>query len=107
MTKADLVAEVWATHGALSRAEAARAVDTVLGLLRSALAAGRPVRIRDFGAFEIADRRARVANVPAGGARGGAPAGRRVSVAAGRRLRFAPGSRLLRALAESPRTEES
>ncbi len=54
-------------HGALTKQEAAQVVDEVLRAMKSALIYGRPVRIQNFGVFEIVPRAGRAGINPADG----------------------------------------
>jgi len=66
-TKAFLVDKVYDRHGALTKQEAAEVVDTLLRAMKSALLGGRPVRIQNFGVFEVVTRRGRAGINPADG----------------------------------------
>ncbi|MEM9553274.1 MAG: HU family DNA-binding protein [Acidobacteriota bacterium] len=68
-TKADLIDAVYKRHGGLTKAEAAEAVEAVFTSVKSSLQGGRPVRIRNFGAFEITEREGRTGVNPASGER--------------------------------------
>ncbi|RJX29938.1 MAG: integration host factor subunit alpha [Desulfarculus sp.] len=61
LTKADIVAQVYA-QGQLTKAEAATAVETGLGLIKNALALGDEVLVSGFGKWSVrhkAERRGR------------------------------------------------
>ena len=66
-TKAFLVDRVYDRHGALTKQEAAQVVDEVLRAMKSALLYGRPVRIQNFGVFEVVRRAGRAGINPADG----------------------------------------
>lgn len=67
MTKMDLIDAVAAKVG-LTKADAGRAVDSVLGSVESALAKGEKVTITGFGTFEVRQRAARMGRNPQTGA---------------------------------------
>ena len=66
-TKAYLVDRVYQRHGALTKQEAAAVVDALLRAMKSALIEGRPVRIQNFGVFEVVSRAGRAGINPADG----------------------------------------
>lgn len=66
-TKADLVDAVYKRHGALTKSEAADVVDAIFSTVKSSLGDGRPVRIRNFGVFEVMERSGRTGVNPASG----------------------------------------
>jgi nucleoid DNA-binding protein len=66
-TKAFLVERVYDRHGALTKQEAAAVVDALLGAMKGALVGGRPVRIQNFGVFEVVSRAGRAGINPADG----------------------------------------
>ena len=66
-TKAFLVEKVYDRHGALTKQEAAAVVDALLGAMKGALVGGRPVRIQNFGVFEVVSRAGRAGINPADG----------------------------------------
>ena len=63
MNKAELIDAV-ASSTDMSKAEAGRAVDAVLGSITDSLAAGTKVSIGGFGNFEVRDRSARMGRNP-------------------------------------------
>ena len=63
MNKAELIDAV-ASSTDVSKAEAGRAVDAVLGSITDSLAAGTKVSIGGFGNFEVRDRSARMGRNP-------------------------------------------
>jgi len=67
MTKMDLIDAVAGKVG-LTKADAGRAVDTVLGSVEAALAKGEKVTITGFGTFEVRQRAARMGRNPQTGA---------------------------------------
>lgn len=66
-TKAFLVDSVYQRHGALTKQEAAEVVDALLRAMKGALVDGRPVRIQNFGVFEVVERAGRAGINPADG----------------------------------------
>ena len=68
ITKADLADAVYQRHGGLTRAEAAAIVDTILRTVKTTLAGGRSVKIKNFGSFEVKQRRRRRGVDPSSGA---------------------------------------
>jgi integration host factor subunit alpha len=58
MTKTDLVEVIYERVG-LSRKDAAKAVDTVLEIVRESLCRGEKVKISGFGSFVVNRKRAR------------------------------------------------
>lgn len=67
MTKMDLIDAVAAKVG-LTKADAGRAVDSLLGSIEAALAKGEKVTITGFGTFEVRQRAARMGRNPQTGA---------------------------------------
>ena len=63
MNKNELVASVAAASG-LSKADAGRAVDGVIGSITGALKSGGDVRIVGFGTFSVANRKATTGRNP-------------------------------------------
>ena len=66
-TKAFLVDRVYDRHGALTKQEAAQVVDEVFRTMKAALVSSRPVRIQNFGVFEIVKRAGRAGVNPTDG----------------------------------------
>lgn len=66
-TKADLIDAVYDRHGGLTKDEAAEIVDTIFKTVKTTLAGGRPVKIKNFGTFEITSRPGRVGVNPVSG----------------------------------------
>lgn len=56
MTKADLVDVVYDRHGGITKYEAAEIVEAIFDTVKSTLVDGRPVRIKNFGTFEVTAR---------------------------------------------------
>jgi integration host factor subunit alpha len=93
LTKADLIDVVYERHGALTRDEAAEIVDVIFSTVKSNLGGGRTVRIKNFGTFEVADRKGRVGVNPASGEKMFIPAHRGLSFRPARRLKKMVGPR--------------
>lgn len=85
MTKAEVVDQV-AVEAELSRAEAGRAVDAVLGVISDVLARGGEVNFTGFGKFSASERGARQGVNP--------QTGERIEISASRVPRFSAGSTL-------------
>ena len=85
MSKAEVVDQV-AVEAGLSRAEAGRAVDAVLGVIADALARGGEVNFTGFGKFSASERGARQGVNP--------QTGERIQISASRVPRFSAGSTL-------------
>lgn len=66
-TKADLVDVVYDRHGGLTKDEAAEIVDVIFRTVKRSLGHGRPVRIKNFGTFEVTTRPGRVGVNPVNG----------------------------------------
>ena len=66
-TKAHLIDRVYRRHGGLTKNEAAEIVDTIFASVKSALSEGRPVRIKNFGVFEVRSRPSRRGVNPSNG----------------------------------------
>jgi DNA-binding protein HU-beta len=77
----------------LSRAEVAEAVDALFRTLKTTLMDGRPIRLEDFGSFEVQRRSGRTGVHPADG--------RPVEIPARRGVAFRP-SRVVREGVASP-----
>lgn len=92
-TKAFLVDSVYQRHGALTKQEAAGVVDALLHAMKGALVDGRPVRIQNFGVFEVVSRAGRAGINPADG--------QPLFIPAHRGLQFRP-SRQMREEIETP-----
>jgi DNA-binding protein HU-beta len=63
MNKNDLI-EAVAAHSGLSKADAGRAVDAVVGSITGALKAGESVNLIGFGTFDVRERAARTGRNP-------------------------------------------
>lgn len=87
MTKADLVGVVYDRHGGLTKDEAAEIVDAIFRTVKSTLADGRTVRIKNFGTFEVTRRPGRVGVNPTNGERIFIPEHKGLSFKPARRLK--------------------
>ncbi len=67
MTRLELVKSIATQNPDLPEVDAARVVDTVFNEIGAALARGRRVEIRGFGAFSVRDRGARIGRNPRNG----------------------------------------
>jgi integration host factor subunit alpha len=86
MTKADLVDVVYQRHGGLTKDEAAEIVEAIFGTVKTTLQAGRPVRIKNFGTFEVTSRAGRLGVSPT--------SGEKIFIPPHRGLAFRPARRL-------------
>ncbi len=91
LTKADLVDAVYSRHGALTKDEAAEIVDAIFGTVKDNLGRGRPVRIKNFGVFEVAERAGRMGVNPA--------SGKKIFIPPHKGLAFRPAARLKKQVA--------
>lgn len=89
MNKNELIASV-ADNAGLTKAQAADALDAVLGGITNALVSGDDVRLIGFGNFVVADRKASTARNPQTGAT--------IQVPASKAPRFKPGKALKEAV---------
>lgn len=85
MTKSELVDQV-ADRAGLTKADAGRAIEAVLGTVEDALRRGSDVTISGFGKFHVSERGARTGVNPR--------TGERIQIAASRVPRFTAGSGL-------------
>ena len=69
ITKADLIDVVYERHGGLTKDEAAEIVDVIFRAVKTSLADGRTVRIKNFGTFEVTARPGRMGVNPMSGER--------------------------------------
>ena len=88
MNKNDLVASV-ANDSGLSKADAAKAVDSVFDTISKALSNGSDVRLVGFGTFGVTQRRASEGRNPRTGERIQIPASRQPKFKAGKALKNA------------------
>ena len=97
-TKADLVDSVYERHGGVTKNEAAQIVDAIFSTVKTALSDGRPVRIKNFGVFDIKSRPSRRGVNPS--------SGEEILIQPSRGLSFRP-ARLLKKLVAPVREEKS
>ena len=88
MNKNDLVAAV-ANDAGLSKADAARAVDSVFDSITGALKSGGDVRLVGFGTFSITNRKASIGRNPRTGEQIQIPASKQPKFKAGKGLKDA------------------
>ncbi|MBH64572.1 MAG: DNA-binding protein HU [Alphaproteobacteria bacterium] len=88
MNKNDLVASV-ANDSGLSKADSAKAVDSVFDTISKALSGGSDVRLVGFGTFSVAQRRASEGRNPRTGERIQIPASKQPKFKAGKALKDA------------------
>ena len=88
MNKNDLVAAV-ANDAGLSKADAARAVDSVFDSITGALKTGGDVRLVGFGTFSITNRKASIGRNPRTGEQIQIPASKQPRFKAGKGLKDA------------------
>ena len=86
MNKADLI-NALAAKNEISKKDAEKAVNAVLGLIEEALKNGEKVQIMGFGSFEVKERAARTGKNPATGATIQTPASKAVVFKAGKALK--------------------
>ncbi len=86
MNKADLI-NALAAKNEISKKDAEKAVNAVLGLIEEALKNGEKVQIMGFGSFEVKERAARNGKNPATGATIQIPASKAVVFKAGKALK--------------------
>ena len=87
VTKADLVDVVYDRHGGLTKDEAAEIVEAIFMTLKASLQHGRPVRIKNFGTFEVTRRPGRVGVNPTNGEKIFIPPHKGLSFRPARRLK--------------------
>ncbi len=88
MNKNDLVTSV-ADDSGLSRADAAKAVDSLFDTISMALSNGEEVRLVGFGTFSVAHRRASEGRNPRTGEKIQVPASKQPKFKAGKALKSA------------------
>ena len=92
LTKADLTKLVYDLHGGLTKHEAAEVVQTILHSVKDTLLEGRPVKIQNFGVFEVTDRQGRAGVDPI--------SGERIYIPPHKGLSFRPSSKVKQMVAE-------
>lgn len=96
--KADLTDAVYKRHGGLTKNEAADAVDALFTAVKTTLIDGRPVRIRNFGVFEVTERQDRIGVNPING--------RKMNIPAHRGLNFRPARNLRNSVVDDEPTDK-
>ena len=91
LTKADLIDAVYQRHGGLTKHEATEIVEAIFNTVKTTLGDGRPVRIKNFGSFEVLARPGRMGVDPTSGAK--------IFIEAHKGLSFRPARRLRNSLA--------
>ncbi len=87
VTKAHLADAIYARHGGLTKREATTIVDAIFTTVKATLSQGRPVRITNFGSFEITARPGRRGVNPTSGEELDIPAHRGLTFRPARRLK--------------------
>ncbi len=86
LTKADLVDVVYQRHGGLTKSEATEIVEAIFGTVKTTLGDGRPVKIKNFGTFEVMARPGRMGVNPSSGEKMFIPPHKGLSFRPSRRL---------------------
>lgn len=86
LTKADLVDVVYERHGGLTKREATEIVEAIFGTVKTTLGGGRPVKIKNFGSFEVTARPGRMGVNPSSGEKMFIPPHKGLSFRPSRRL---------------------
>ncbi|HVS02345.1 MAG TPA: HU family DNA-binding protein [Thermoanaerobaculia bacterium] len=97
-TKAFLVDKVYQRHGALTKQEAAEVVDAIFRTVKASLVDGKPVRIQNFGVFEVVDRAGRAGVDPS--------SGNRIYIPPHKGLQFRPSRQLKETIVRSRKRRE-
>lgn len=92
-TKADLVDVVYERHGGLTKSEAVDIVEAIFNTVKTTLAGGRRVRIKNFGTFEVTTRPGRTGVNPASGERIFIPTHKGLTFRPARKLKTDVGNR--------------
>ena len=85
MIKNDIINEVGEAAG-VSRQKATQAVETIIEVMRQALARGERIELRGFGVFQVKPRKRGIGRNPR--------TGKEVRIPPGRTIRFKPGKDL-------------
>lgn len=86
MNTSDLADKLASADEKVSKAQAKQLVDSMLGAVRDALAAGEEVNLPGFGKFKVQDKPARTGRNPA--------TGESIQIAASKKVSFAPAKAL-------------
>lgn len=95
LTKADLIDVVYRRHGGLTKSEATEVVEAIFGTVKITLGDGRPVKIKNFGTFQVQDRPGRMGVNPT--------SGEKLFIPAHKGLSFRPARRLVRPVRKDAR----
>ena len=87
MNRSEIVDELAAKFGNLTKSDTELAVNTIFETLTDALVAGRRTEIRGFGSFSMKQRQARIRRNPRNGDSVAVPARRAVHFKPGKELR--------------------
>lgn len=87
LTKAGLTEAIYRRHGGLTKSEAAEIVDAIFGAVKATLVDGRPVRLKNFGSFEVTERPGRMGVNPTNGEKMYIPPHKGLSFRPARRLK--------------------
>lgn len=98
LTKADLIDVVYQRHGALTKQEAAEIVEAIFSTVKTTLGDGRPVKIKNFGTFEVTSRAGRLGVNPS--------SGKKMFIPPHKGLSFRPARRLKKVVSPKPRDEK-
>jgi nucleoid DNA-binding protein len=90
ITRAHLTEQVYRRHGGLTKGEAAEIVNKIFETVKVNLLEGRPVKIQNFGVFEVAARKGRAGVDPTNGAK--------IFIPPHRSLNFRPAPKLKKAV---------
>ncbi len=99
LTKADLIDVVYRRHGGLTKSEATEVVEAIFGTVKTTLGDGRPVKIKNFGTFQVQDRPGRMGVNPT--------SGEKLFIPAHKGLSFRPARRLVRPVRKDARPKDS
>jgi nucleoid DNA-binding protein len=99
LTRAELSDVVYELHGGLTRQEASEVVEVILGTVKTSLLDGRPVKIKNFGVFEVTERQGRTGINPS--------SGEKIYIPAHKGLSFRPSKKLKRLLEQRRQERDS
>lgn len=99
LTKADLVDVVYRRHGGLTKSEATEVVEAIFGAVKTTLGDGRPVKIKNFGTFEVLERPGRMGVNPS--------SGEKMFIPPHKGLSFRPARRLVRPVGDQGKSGPS
>lgn len=87
MIKEDIINRLW-NESSLSKKEASKIIDELIGLLRDEIIQGNRLKISGFGVFDQLEKKRKIARNPG--------TGEAVKVKGGRTLKFRPCNHLIR-----------